>query len=71
MREQREILEDQADRTLFGRQEHGWPGNLAVVEQHAAGGLGLDAGGDPEQRRLAGAGWPEQAQHLARLGATG
>ena len=41
MREQREILEDQADRTLFRRQEHRRAGDLAVVEQHAAGAFAV------------------------------
>ncbi len=39
-------------------------GDLAAVEQHAAGGLRLDAGGNAQQRRLAGAGGAEQAEHL-------
>ncbi len=68
VREQREILEHQADRALLGRQEDGRAGDLAVVEKHAAGGLRLDAGGDPQQRRLARTGRAEQAEHLAGLG---
>src|SRR5688572_20094246 len=66
--EEREILEDQADRALLGRQEDGGAGDLTIVEQHAARGLRLYAGGDPEQCRLARAGRAEQTEHLARLG---
>ncbi len=71
MRKQREILEHQADRALLGRQEDRRAGDLAVVEQDAAGRLRLDTGGNAQQRRLAGAGGPQQAKHFARLGGEG
>src|SRR5690606_38160982 len=53
MRKQREILEDQSDRPLFGRQEDRWPRYFTLIEQYPAPALRLDAGGNPEQRRLA------------------
>ena len=66
MREEREVLKHQADAALLRRNEIARPRHLLAVDQHAARGWALDAGGDPEQRGLAAAGRTEQAQHLAR-----
>ena len=55
MREEREVLEHEPDAALLRRNETVGPGHLLAVEQDAAGGRTLDAGGDPEQRGLAAA----------------
>ncbi|MNL45922.1 hypothetical protein D3C87_1686010 [compost metagenome] len=68
VRKQRKVLEHQPDATLFRWQEDRRAGNLLAVEQQAAGALHLDAGGDPQERRLAGTGRAEQAKDLAGLG---
>ena len=67
MREQREVLEHQADAALLGGHEAVGAGNLLIVDQNAPSGRALDAGGDPEQGGLAATRRPEQADHLARL----
>ncbi len=66
MREQREVLEHQADAALLRRHEAvgpatSWPSISTRPEDRA-----LDAGGDPEQGRLAAARRPEQAEDLRR-----
>ncbi len=66
MREQREVLEHQADAALLRRHEAVGSGDLLTVDQHAARGRALDAGGDPEQGRLAAARGPQQAEDLRR-----
>ncbi len=66
MREQREVLEHEPDPALLRRHEAVGSGDLLAVEQHAARGRALDAGGDPEQGRLAAARRPEQAEDLRR-----
>ena len=68
MREQREILEHQPDRALLGRQEDRRAGDLPVVQKHAARRSAARCRRRSEQRRLAGAGRAEQAEHLAGLG---
>ncbi|MNT25545.1 hypothetical protein D3C72_1610660 [compost metagenome] len=68
VRKQRKVLEHQPDAALFRWQEDRRAGNLLAVEQQAAGALHLDAGGDPQERRLAGTGRAEQAKDLAGLG---
>jgi hypothetical protein len=67
MREEREVLEHEADAALFWGHEAVRSGDLLLVEEDAARGWALDARGDPEQGRLAAARRPEQAQHLSRL----
>jgi hypothetical protein len=67
MREEREVLKHQADAALLWREENVGTGNFPIVEKNAAGTLRLDAGGDAQQRGLARAGRPEQAQNFARL----
>ncbi len=66
MREKRVILEHQADAAGLRRQEQLRAGDLAPVEEDAPLRRALDAGRDPEQRRLAAAGMAEQADELAR-----
>ena len=66
MGEEREVLKHQADATLLRRNEIVWSVHLLSVEQHAAGGRALDAGGDPEQRCLAAAGGAKQAEDFPR-----
>ena len=68
MGKQREILEDQADRAFLGGNEGLGTGDLAVVYQHAPGGLCLYSGGNPEQGRLARSRWSQQAQDLSGFG---
>ena len=67
MGEQREVLEHQADAALLGRHEAVRPRDLLIVDQHAASGGALDAGGDAKQSGLAAARRPEQAHDLAGL----
>ncbi len=67
MREQREVLEHQADIAPFRRQEARAARHFAVVDQNAAFARLLDAGGEPQQRGLAAAGASEQADDLAGL----
>ena len=52
---QRKILKNQADRSLFRRNENRWTRNFAIVEEHAPSCLRLDTGRYSEQRGLAGA----------------
>ena len=59
--EQRVVLEHEADIALL----HGELQRVLAVEQHAAGGRHVEAGEDPEQRRLARARRPEQRHELA------
>ncbi len=66
MRKQREVLEHQPDVALLRRHEPLGPGHLVIVDEHPAAGRLLDAGGDPQQRGLAAARWPQQAHHLGR-----
>ncbi len=66
MGEEREVLEHEADAPLLRRHEAVRPRDLLAVDEHAPGGGALDARGDPEQRGLAAAGRPEQAEDLAR-----
>ena len=66
VREQREVLEHQPDAAPLGRHETVRPRHLLAVDQHAARGRALDAGGDPEQGRLAAARRSEQAEDLRR-----
>ncbi len=65
VRKEREILEHQANAAFFRRKEGAGACDLAVVDQHASGGLGLDAGRNPQKRRLARSGGTEQAQDFA------
>ena len=67
MREEREVLEHEADAALLRGHEAVRSGDLLLVEEDAARGWALDARSDPEQGRLAAARRPEQAQHLSRL----
>ena len=66
MREQGEVLEHQADAALLRRHEAVGARDLLTVDQHAARRRALDAGGDPEQGRLAAARRPQQAEDLRR-----
>ena len=66
MGEEREVLKHQADATLLRRNEIVGPSHLLAVEQHAARGRALDAGGDPEERGLAAAGGTKQAEDFSR-----
>ena len=68
MGKQCEVLKHQADRAPFGRQEQPRASNLFVVEQHATRRLGLDSGGDPQERGFARAGRAQKAQHFPRRG---
>jgi hypothetical protein len=60
---QRVVLEHEPDRALADRA----PARVLAVEQHPPRGRELQPGDDPEQRRLARAGRPEQRHQLARL----
>ena len=66
VREQREVLEHEPDAALLGRHEAVGPRDLLIVDQHAAAGGPLHAGGDAKQSGLAAARRPEQADDLAR-----
>ena len=66
MREQREVLEHQADAALLRRHEAVGSRDFLAVDQHAPRRRALDAGGDPEQGRLAAARGPQQAEDLRR-----
>jgi len=59
--EQRVMLKDEADVALAGMHA----GRVVAVKGDRAGVRRLEAGDDTEQRRLAGAGRPEQRQQLA------
>ena len=61
VREERVRLEDRVDGPPVGRQAR----DVAAVDQHDAGVRPLEAGDQPEGRRLAAAGRPEQRQELA------
>ncbi len=61
--EQRIILEHEADAAPAHR--HGE--RIAAIEQHAPAARLLEPGNDAQQRRLAGAGRPEQRDQFARL----
>ena len=63
MAEQRVVLEHETHVALL----HGQPQRVLAVEQHATEGRNVEAGEDPEQRRLAGAGGPEQRHELTGL----
>ncbi len=64
---QREVLKHEPDAALLGRHEAIWSRDLLIVDEHAATGGALDAGGDPEQSGLAATRRSEQADDLARL----
>ncbi len=66
VREQREVLEHQADAAILRSDEARRPRHLEPVDQHAAAGRLLDAGGDAQQRRLPATRRPEQANDLGR-----
>ena len=66
VREEREILEHQADAARLRGDEARRPRHLEPVDQHPSGGRLLDAGGDAQQRRLSAARRPEQANDLRR-----
>ena len=66
VRKQREVLEHQPDVALLRRHEPPGPRHLEIVDEHAAAGRLLDAGGDAQQRGLAAARRPQQAHDLAR-----
>jgi hypothetical protein len=61
--EERVVLEDEADVALLHRQRQG----VLAAEHHAARGREIEAGEDAQQRRLAGAGRPEQRHQFAGL----
>ena len=67
MREQRVILEDEADAAMLRLDEALGRGDILALQQHAARARPLDAGGEPEQRRLAAARLAEQRDDLAGL----
>jgi hypothetical protein len=56
------VLEDEADVPLL----HALLRGILVAEEDLSGGRPLEPGDQPEQRRLAGARWPEQRDQLAR-----
>ena len=60
--EQRVVLEDEADIALL----HALLRRVVVAEEDGALGRPLQPGDQPQQRRLAGAGRPEQRDQLAR-----
>ena len=62
MAEQRIVLEHEADIALL----HGLVRGVLVAEEDGALGRALQPGDQPQQRRLAGAGRPEQRDQLAR-----
>ena len=62
MAEQRVVLEDEADIALL----HGLVRGVLVAEEDRALGRPLQPGDQPQQRRLAGTGRPEQRDQLAR-----
>ena len=67
MGKQGEILEHQADVAGLRGHQDVRADDLAPVDQHAAPLRRLQAGGDPEDRRLAAARRTQQAQNLARF----
>src|SRR4029077_19931468 len=66
MGEEREVLKHQADAAFLRWNEIVGPSHLLAVEQHAARGWALDAGGYPEERGLAAAGRTKQAEDFSR-----
>ena len=67
MREQRIILEHQADRPLLRRDEHRRAVDLLAIDQHPPRIRAIDARRDPEKGRLAAPGMAEERDHLAGL----
>ena len=65
MREQREILEHQADAPLLGRQAPTRLGDEAAADLDAAGLYVFQPGDQPQRGRLAAAGRADEAMHLA------
>ena len=55
------MLEDEADAALLDRHV----GRVLVAEEDAPGIGHLQPGDDPQERRLAGAGWAEQRHQFA------
>ena len=66
MREERIILEHQADAALLRRHENHRRRDFAVVDQDTPGARNFDARRDTQQRRLPAAGLAEQRDYLAR-----
>ena len=66
MREQREVLEHQPDAAPLRRLEARSPATSRSLIRMRAGARPLDAGGKPQQRRLAASGRTEQRDDLAR-----
>jgi hypothetical protein len=56
MREELVVLEDETDSASMSWQIR----DVGVIEEHVAGGWSVDARNDPQQRRLARSGWPQQ-----------
>ena len=65
MRKQREVLEHQPDAAPLRRHEVRRPATSRSLIRMRPGARLLDAGGKPQQRRLAAAGAAEQADDLA------
>src|SRR5262245_61760070 len=66
MREQRIILEHEADAALLGGKKLGRAGGFAIVDEDTAGARHLDAGGEAQGRGLAAAGMADEDDDLAR-----
>ena len=63
MREERVVLEDEADVAVLG----GHLGDILAVDVHAAAGGIEQSGDDPQQGRLARTAGAQQREELARL----
>src|SRR3546814_19378218 len=66
MREQRMVLEDHADMAPRGGDVDAGAGDSPAADADLAALQVFQAGGDAQGGRLAAAGWPEQAEDLAR-----
>jgi hypothetical protein len=67
VREQRALLEDHADAARLGLDPRARPRDRPAADPHAAGVGALEAGDQPQQRRLAGAARAEHGEEAAAL----
>jgi hypothetical protein len=63
--EQREVLEDESDPTLFGGRRSRRIRDDLAEESHRTGVGFLEAGDEAQQRRLPASRWAEQREELA------